>query len=304
MELIPDYPSLSAQLHVCTSEKNVENHDDDDDDDDDSIYVHEHSLPTILFIGLLVTTLMVILNFIPGGKTAGQVPLRFALENLAKETKMECIDNEMEMDAIAHAGDDDDFANTINMPSSSSLHSIRLDKLRKGKDNENENGEDGDGDTDGEESYHLTYHSHHQVEIEMIPTTLFDKKWMDNEDEHEEVDNENDQEKRSKHSHSHSHSSIPIHLPIPPTPHSLMELDDQDDEVNARLHTHLTSRQSNTENTRYIHPPFGTIQSLSLSRQSPSSGANDSEDEGSRHRSGSNQDIENGHWSDEDEIAI
>lgn len=248
---------------------------------------------------------MVILNFIPGGKTAGQVPLRFALENLAKETKMECIDNEMEMDAIAHAGDDDDgFANTTNIPSSSSLHSTQLDKLRKGKDNENENGEE--EDEDGEDSYHHTYHSHHQVEIEMIPTTLFDKKWMDNEDEHEdeheEMDNENDQEKRSK--HSHSHPSMPIHIPILPTPHSLMELDDQDDEVNARLHTHLTSRQSNTENARYIHSPFGTLRSLSLSRQSHSSETNDSEDEGSHRRSGSNQDIENGHWSDEDEIAI
>lgn len=44
---------------------------------------------------------MLILHFIPGGKTAGQVPLRLALESLMKEEKMQGVDNEHEMEVLA-----------------------------------------------------------------------------------------------------------------------------------------------------------------------------------------------------------
>ena len=44
---------------------------------------------------------MLILHFIPGGKTAGQVPLRLALEGLMKEEKMQGVDNEHEMEVLA-----------------------------------------------------------------------------------------------------------------------------------------------------------------------------------------------------------
>ena len=48
---------------------------------------------------------MMVLHFIPGGKTAGQVPLRYALENLAKETKMEGVDNENELEELGRSGE-------------------------------------------------------------------------------------------------------------------------------------------------------------------------------------------------------
>ena len=44
---------------------------------------------------------MLILHFIPGGKTAGQVPLCLALESLMKEEKMRGVDNEHEMEVLA-----------------------------------------------------------------------------------------------------------------------------------------------------------------------------------------------------------
>ena len=44
---------------------------------------------------------MLILHFIPGGRTAGQVPLRLALESLMKEEKMHDVDNEHEMEVLA-----------------------------------------------------------------------------------------------------------------------------------------------------------------------------------------------------------
>ena len=46
-------------------------------------------------------TAMLILHFIPGGKTAGQVPLRLALEGMMKEEKMQGVDNEHEMEVLA-----------------------------------------------------------------------------------------------------------------------------------------------------------------------------------------------------------
>lgn len=48
---------------------------------------------------------MLILHFIPGGKTAGQVPLRLALESLMKEEKMQGVDNEHEMEVLARTRD-------------------------------------------------------------------------------------------------------------------------------------------------------------------------------------------------------
>ena len=53
---------------------------------------------TELNVGALVFIAMIILHFIPGGKTAGQVPLTFVLENMVKESKMASLDNEDEMD--------------------------------------------------------------------------------------------------------------------------------------------------------------------------------------------------------------
>ena len=47
---------------------------------------------------------MVVLHFIPGGRTAGQVPLAFALESMVKDQKMAGVDNEHENEAIARGG--------------------------------------------------------------------------------------------------------------------------------------------------------------------------------------------------------
>lgn len=54
-------------------------------------------------VGLVLFVVMIVLNFIPGGRTAGQVPLRFAMENLAKEAKLESLDNEREMEQLARS---------------------------------------------------------------------------------------------------------------------------------------------------------------------------------------------------------
>lgn len=51
----------------------------------------------------MLFVVMIVLNFIPGGRTAGQVPLRFAMENLAKEAKLESLDNEREMEELARS---------------------------------------------------------------------------------------------------------------------------------------------------------------------------------------------------------
>ncbi|KAK8825356.1 hypothetical protein WA538_003053 [Blastocystis sp. DL] len=56
-----------------------------------------------LFPCLVLFVVMIVLNFIPGGRTAGQVPLRFAMENLAKEAKLESLDNEREMEELARS---------------------------------------------------------------------------------------------------------------------------------------------------------------------------------------------------------
>lgn len=52
---------------------------------------------------MVLFVVMIVLNFIPGGRTAGQVPLRFAMENLAKEAKLESLDNEREMEELARS---------------------------------------------------------------------------------------------------------------------------------------------------------------------------------------------------------
>ena len=60
-----------------------------------------YDLKAIVSVGLVLFVVMIVLNFIPGGRTAGQVPLRFAMENLAKEAKLESLDNEREMEEFA-----------------------------------------------------------------------------------------------------------------------------------------------------------------------------------------------------------
>lgn len=56
------------------------------------------------FVAIVVFIAMIVLHFIPGGRTAGQVPLRLALEDMMKEEKMRGVDNEYEMDVLASAG--------------------------------------------------------------------------------------------------------------------------------------------------------------------------------------------------------
>lgn len=51
---------------------------------------------------------MTILHFIPGGKTAGQVPLEYALENYMKDQKMAGVDNEHELEELGRSGEDRD----------------------------------------------------------------------------------------------------------------------------------------------------------------------------------------------------
>ena len=41
------------------------------------------------------------MHFLPGGKTAGQVPLRYVLEDLAENAKIAILDNEYELDELA-----------------------------------------------------------------------------------------------------------------------------------------------------------------------------------------------------------
>jgi hypothetical protein len=62
-----------------------------------------YDLKAIVSVGLVLFVVMIVLNFIPGGRTAGQVPLRFAMENLAKEAKLESLDNEREMEELARS---------------------------------------------------------------------------------------------------------------------------------------------------------------------------------------------------------
>ena len=54
---------------------------------------------------------MLILHFLPGGKTAGQVPLEFAIEHYFKDQKLGTLENEYELEALARdrkKGDDND----------------------------------------------------------------------------------------------------------------------------------------------------------------------------------------------------
>ena len=55
-------------------------------------------------LAIVVFVAMTVLHFIPGGSTAGQVPLRLALEDMMKEEKMKGVDNEYEMEVLASAG--------------------------------------------------------------------------------------------------------------------------------------------------------------------------------------------------------
>lgn len=72
-----------------------------------SLYAVDYRLPfyTSLVPCAAVFISMVILHFIPGGRTAGQVPLAFALESLVKNQKMEGVDNEHEEEVIARGGE-------------------------------------------------------------------------------------------------------------------------------------------------------------------------------------------------------
>ena len=72
-----------------------------------SLYAADYRLP--FYCSLVpcaaVFISMLILHFIPGGRTAGQVPLKFALESMVKNQKMEGVDNEHEEEVIARGGE-------------------------------------------------------------------------------------------------------------------------------------------------------------------------------------------------------
>ena len=97
-------------------------------------------LSITLSIGALVFLTMIILHFIPGGKTAGQVPLEFALENYMKDSKMAGVDNEHELEELAKSGD-----SKKEYPSSSDkkgydneimIEMINLERTKKSKEND------------------------------------------------------------------------------------------------------------------------------------------------------------------------
>ncbi|KAK8826754.1 hypothetical protein WA556_004343 [Blastocystis sp. ATCC 50177/Nand II] len=68
-----------------------------------ALFSYDMSYPFLVSLipCIAVFIAMLILHFIPGGKTAGQVPLRLALESLMKEEKMQGVDNEHEMEVLA-----------------------------------------------------------------------------------------------------------------------------------------------------------------------------------------------------------
>lgn len=72
-----------------------------------SLYAVDYRLP--FYFSLVpcaaVFISMLILHFIPGGRTAGQVPLDLALESLVKAQKLEGVDNEHEEEVIARGGE-------------------------------------------------------------------------------------------------------------------------------------------------------------------------------------------------------
>ena len=74
---------------------------------------------------------MLILHFLPGGKTAGQVPLEYALENYFKDQKLGTMENEYELEALARdrKGDDND---------------VEMDVLKAKKEEEDNEGKTAD----------------------------------------------------------------------------------------------------------------------------------------------------------------
>lgn len=88
-------------------------------------------------IGGLVFISMIILHFIPGGKTAGQVPLEFALESYVKDRKMEGVDNEHEMEELTR-----DESNKLTSEAKKkfdndvTIEMANLDRMKKSVDND------------------------------------------------------------------------------------------------------------------------------------------------------------------------
>lgn len=83
---------------------------------------------------------MLILHFIPGGKTAGQVPLEFALENYMKDSKMAGVDNEHELEELAKSGDNKkDYSSSSDKKGYDNeimIEMINLEAKKKSKEND------------------------------------------------------------------------------------------------------------------------------------------------------------------------
>lgn len=91
----------------------------------------------MFIIGGLVFITMIILHFIPGGKTAGQVPLEFALESYVKDRKMEGVDNEHELEELTR-----DESNKLTSEAKKkfdndvTIEMANLDRIKKSVDND------------------------------------------------------------------------------------------------------------------------------------------------------------------------
>lgn len=233
------------------------------------------------FQGLLVTILMTILNFIPGGRTAGQVPLRFALENMAKEAKIEFVDNEIEMEVIAMAGDDNSpslshsplaAATASTAAAATSTTKPRRKSKEKVQDNE-EVSEDEHSDQDQNKD-----RSH--VVVDMTVPSLVQKKWMENDmDDHENNGDGYTKKQSSNEPQSDSDSSDTMYI-------------------------QFTSQHSITENTFYVQPQFDRIARMHFPNEVGSTESSESDEGRPFRRSVDRHTMENESHSEDDEIAI
>ena len=220
---------------------------------------------------------MTILNFIPGGRTAGQIPLRFALENMAKETKMGFVDNEIEMEVIAMAGDDEPPSH-----SSTTATTMRSSKKSKKKSQDNEEASEDeqlDKNKNKNENENLDQ-DQDQMVVEMTVPSLVRKKWMDN-DMNEHEDNGEDYSKKQTSNEPQSDS-------------------DQSDTV----YIQFASQHSFTENTFYVQPQFDRIAHIHLPSEVGGAESDKSDEDRPFQRSADHRTMENEDHSEDDEIAI
>ena len=222
---------------------------------------------------------MTILNFIPGGRTAGQVPLRFALENMAKEAKIEFVDNEIEMEVIAMAGDDSS-PSLSRSPVSAAAASTTITSTTKPSNKSKDKDQDNEEISEDEHSDQDRGKDQGQVVVEMTVPSLVRKKWMENDMD----DHENDGESYTKKQSSNEPQS--------------------DSDNSDTMYIQFTSQHSITENTFYVQPQFDRIARMHFPNEVGSTESSESDDDHPFHRNVDHHAMENASHSEDDEIAI